>query len=206
MEKGKTKKIAMFGGTFNPVHQAHLFLAREFQKLLGLDRVLLVPANIPPHKMAKHLATAGQRMEMCRLAAKEPYMTVSSIEVEREGKSYTADTLRELEEQYPDARLYLITGADMFLTLQKWYDYPGIISRAVICAAPRITANLPVLRAQGERIRRDGGMAVVLEKVPPPISSTQIRERIRQGLPCTGYLPKEVEDYIKEHHLYQDGR
>ena len=59
MEKGKTKKIAMFGGTFNPVHQAHLFLAREFQKLLGLDRVLLVPANIPPHKMAKHLATAG---------------------------------------------------------------------------------------------------------------------------------------------------
>lgn len=200
------QRIAMLGGTFNPIHNGHLFLAKKFYELLKLDRVLLMPTRIPPHKQPKNLATGEQRMAMCRLAARSyGFIQACDMELKRRGKSYTADTLRELEGLYPQAKLYLITGADMFLTLQGWWKYPEIIAKAVICAAPRNDSDAAALHRHAEKIRRDGGQTVILEQRPPDISSTEIRRRSAAGESLEGLLPPAVAGYIREQRLYEAG-
>ena len=106
-------RIGIYGGTFNPIHTAHVHLVREFIKRLSLDRVILIPTGTPPHKATHQLASGADRIEMCRLAAAdiaECPVTVSDIEVLRTGKSYTADTMTELKAQYPDDALFLLMG------------------------------------------------------------------------------------------------
>ena len=133
-------RIGIYGGTFNPIHTAHVHLVREFIKRLSLDRVILIPTGTPPHKATHQLASGADRIEMCRLAAAdiaECPVTVSDIEVLRTGKSYTADTMTELKAQYPDDELFLLMGEDMFCTVEKWYHPERIFAAAEICAAPR---------------------------------------------------------------------
>ena len=115
-------RIGIYGGTFNPIHTAHVHLVREFIKRLSLDRVILIPTGTPPHKATHQLASGADRIEMCRLAAAdiaECPVTVSDIEVLRTGKSYTADTMTELKAQYPDDELFLLMGEDMFCTVKR---------------------------------------------------------------------------------------
>lgn len=134
---GGVNRLGILGGTFNPIHLGHIGLAQAFISSLKLDLVLLMPASVPPHKEALRLASASHRLNMCQIAARgHDKIEVSRLELERGGKSFTADTLRSLKELYPNAQLYLITGADMFLTLQDWREPETIFSLAAICTAP----------------------------------------------------------------------
>ena len=118
----KVRKIAMYGGSFDPIHNAHVNIAQAFIKKLKLDKLLFIPAGQAPHKAGSDAAPDRHRLAMCELAVTNVKKAeVSDIELKRQGKSYTADTLSELSQLYPDSELYLIMGADMFMTLDTWY-------------------------------------------------------------------------------------
>lgn len=128
------KKIAMFGGTFNPIHNGHLCLAKTFVRQLQLDKVLLVPTYAPPHKQYQDTTSPEDRFQMCRLAAEDINdLEALDLEIKRQGPSYTVDTLCQLKKEHPEEELYLITGGDMFLTIQNWKEAQEIMRLAVIC-------------------------------------------------------------------------
>lgn len=114
LEPGK-RRIGIYGGTFNPPHSGHVHLARTLAQALGLERVLIIPANLPPHKQAHELASGADRMEMCRLAFPDEPFEISGLELSRGGKSYTCDTLAALQKQYGNAEFYLFMGTSMTL-------------------------------------------------------------------------------------------
>ena len=137
-------KIGIYGGSFNPPHLGHMAAAESAAKYLGLDELLLIPAGIPPHKMlSADAAGAEDRLAMTRLMGEQIALdtgvkvTASDMEIMREGKSYTADTLRILHEQRPDDELWLLMGTDMFLTFQYWYKPDEIVQYAGLCAFGR---------------------------------------------------------------------
>ena len=198
-------KIAMFGGSFDPIHNGHVSLAHVFVESLGLERVLIIPTFYPPHKQKKTTVTSEQRLEMCRLAFYgEDIFEVSDIEIRREGKSYTYMTLEELSRIYPDDELYLITGADMFMTIDEWKNPDIIFSRAVICGVPRNDDDISDLRAKAERLSSMGARTEILDPGIMTVSSTDIRNRIAEGMSVHGLVPQAVEDYIIKNGLYAD--
>ena len=194
------RKTAVFGGTFNPIHNGHLVLGKALAERLGLDRVLLIPTASPPHKQAPHLIAAQHRLAMCQLAVEgKELFTVSDLEIRRGGKSYTVDTLRALHSKFPDDRFFLLTGADMFLTLQSWREFPEIARLAVLCGVPRNQADIVRLNEHAEVLARQGARCVTVNVKPPDVSSTQIRERIRTQKSIKGLVPDAVLEYIKEY-------
>ncbi len=198
------QRIAVLGGTFNPIHNGHLYLATAFLQRLCLNQVLLIPTGIPPHKEAADLATGEQRLRMCLLAAAgNPALGVRDLELRREGKSYTVDTLRQLRQEFPGAALYLITGADMFLTLDRWVAFREILSLATVCAAPRDAVSATELRRFARVLEQAGGNALVLDEFPPAISSTMVRQMVKAGKSIEGLVPKAVEEYIRSNNLYR---
>lgn len=196
------EKLAMFGGTFNPIHNGHLHLVEGFRSRLGFQRVLFIPSRVPPHKAAPDLADAVHRLAMCRLAAEPAGFEVSDLELHREGPSYTVDTLHQLHLMYPDTQLYLIMGADMFLSLEQWYRFEELFQLAQLCAAPRDDNNRQELLSYAKRLQSMGARTHVEDLPLLPVSSTIIRKRIRQGKPISDLVPWAVEHYIMEHHLY----
>lgn len=201
------KRIALFGGTFDPIHNGHVELAREFAALLSLDQVVVMPTFIPPHKLKSDMAPAVDRLMMCRLAC-APYkeLTVSDMEINRRGASFTVLTLEQLQKQCPDAELYLLTGADMFLTVGMWYRFADIARMATICALPRDAADADTLRAHAAKLEALGARCVVAEVSVPAWSSTTVRERLKSGAIPRDMICAEVADYIEAHQLYTEKR
>ncbi len=206
---GPARRYALFGGTFDPIHEGHLRLAREFARRLGLDRVVLMPTSVPPHKLKAYMAPAEDRLAMCRLAAgDDPLFAVSDLEIRRGGASFTADTLAALHEQEPGVSWYLITGADMFLTLGTWNRFEEIAGLAVLCAAPRDGVGPEALRECAAALEKRGARCIVEEIPEFPVSSTELRQRLREGpdavrrLSAEGKLPPAVAEYIVKHQLY----
>lgn len=196
------RKTAVFGGTFNPIHNGHLVLGETLAQRLNLDRVLLIPTASPPHKQAPHLIAAEHRLAMCRLAVKDhPLFIVSDLEIRRGGKSYTVDTLRDLHRQFPHDRLYLLTGADMFLTLQDWRQFPQIARLAVLCGVPRNEADAAALGRHAQLLAQLGACCVTVNVKPPDVSSTQVRALIRAQKSIKGLVPDAVLEYIKEYQM-----
>lgn len=197
-------RIAVFGGAFNPIHFGHLRLAQEFKQRLKLDRVMLIPSSMPPHKQGADMASPSDRLKMCRLAVgRDTLFEVSDIEIKRGGASYTADTLEQLSRLYPDAEWYLITGADMFLTLGTWHRFDDIARLAALCAAPRDSADAARLREYA-RVLEKRGARCIIEDIPRiDISSTDIRKRISGGQSIDGLTPPAVVKYISENSLYK---
>ena len=190
-------KLGIFGGTFNPVHCGHIELVRHFAELAGLDKVLLIPTNIPPHKASRDLLSGETRFEMCCLAVEgDEKIEVSDVELRRDGGSYTIDTLKEIEKQYPDAQLYLIMGADMLMCLDSWRDYRGIIDRCVICAAARNDDSVEELVAKARSLDIPEGRVIISDEEIMTVSSTQIRENIKNSISVRGLVPCTVEEYI----------
>lgn len=199
----RVEKIAVFGGTFNPIHNGHLNLVKSFAKILRADRVLMIPTGMPPHKEAPELAPAFDRLAMCRLAAACcNRMEVSDIEIRRGGASYTAVTLRQIKAKYSDSELYLITGEDMFTTLADWYDPQTIFSLATVCAAPRNKNGIASLVRCAEKLRKLGARTIVEPLEYLPVSSTMVRKAVREGKDISGLVPVPVAAYIHEHNLY----
>ena len=198
------KKMALFGGSFDPIHSSHVSMALRLADVLGLDAVLLMPTYVPPHKIRERMASAQHRLEMCRLvAAEHPILQVSDLEIARGGASFTVDTLTQLSELYPDTQWYLITGADMFCTLRTWHRFAELKNMATFCTVPRDGTSMEALQRYADELTADGVACYVDTQPEQPISSTAIRQRIADGASLDGLVPPTVEAYIREQGLYQ---
>ena len=198
-------KIGIYGGTFNPIHRGHVHILKEFTERIGLDMVLLIPTHVPPHKATSTLARAEDRINMCRLALDDAGIAceVSDIEIRREGKSYTALTLRQLREVYPRDEFYLLMGEDMFMTIQNWYHPEIIFHEATICGTPRSDDGYLAMRDHGEELKNDFGARCIVENIPYlSASSTEIRENMGDREKLLKLLPEPVLDYILEGDIY----
>jgi nicotinate-nucleotide adenylyltransferase len=196
-------RIGILGGTFNPPHLAHLICAQEAFLQLGLDRVVLIPARIPPHKPVEEEPGPEHRLELCRLAIQgdEHRFEVSGVEIAREGPSYTVDTLEELRSSAPDHELFLIVGGDIAAGLPDWREPERVLSLATLAIAERRgTSRADVDNAL--RVLRGGERAQFFRMPRIAISSTMLRERVRAGESIRYYTPDPVISYIDHHHLY----
>lgn len=200
-------KIGIFGGSFDPPHLGHILALQEFQQKLSLDRVLVIPANNPPHKQLAFCgASAEQRLHMTRLAVQDlPYAEVSDLELRREGKSYTADTVEELRKLYPEDEFFLMMGTDMFLSFSSWHDPQRITAQATLVAACRIEDKTGKLSTCAQRLREEmGAKCILLQNDFLPYSSTVTRAMLAFG--CgEEYVPCKVYSYICDNGLYYLG-
>lgn len=200
-------RTGIYGGTFNPIHNGHIHILREFIVRLELDRVLVIPTGTPPHKLARELAPAADRLAMCELAAgeiTEAPVEVSDMETRREGKSYTVETLEALRTRYPEDRFFLLMGEDMFLTVDEWYRAGDILSTTTLCASPRSADGLSRLGEKAADLKARFGADCVVCPIPwVEVSSTRIREKIDEEQPLTGLVPESVAAYIKANGLYR---
>ena len=193
----------MFGGSFDPVHNGHVQLAQAFIKELSLDRVFIVPAFISPFKQNGAAVLPVHRAEMCRLAFKDiPQAENCDIEIKREGSSYTYQTLEALTDKLDTEKIYLITGADSFMTIHKWKEPESIFRHAVICGLPRNDDDISVLEKQSEYLHALGAETRILNISVMTVSSTEIRSRAANGESIKGLVPDDVERYIVENRLY----
>ncbi|MDR2932622.1 MAG: nicotinate-nucleotide adenylyltransferase [Oscillospiraceae bacterium] len=199
-------KVGVLGGTFNPVHNSHLYIAGEYARLLNLDTVLFIPTFTPPHKSAGALAGADDRLAMCALAVRDhPLFEICDYEAKRPEKSYTFKTLEYLKETRPGDELYFLMGADMFLTVQNWMSPERIYACATLCAAARESGELKALEEQKIFLESKGARCTVIAVEPRPLSSTDIRAAAAAGGDISNMVPEAVAGYIASHRLYREG-
>lgn len=202
-------KIGIYGGSFNPPHLGHLAAAKAAVDALRLDKLVFVPAGIPPHKdLAPGSPTSGQRLEMTRIAADQLLMPditeVWDVEIRREGKSYTADTLALAAQRWPGAELWLLMGTDMFLTLHRWHEPEKILALAGVCAFGRTEQDgEEVFAPQRDFLSRAYSAKLATIAVPGlvDVSSTRLRELLPQG-GGREFLPQAVYGYVLREKLY----
>jgi nicotinate-nucleotide adenylyltransferase len=193
-------RIGVLGGTFDPIHVAHLLLAEQAREQLVLDKVLLVPAGDPWRKADRDISPAKQRLEMVRRAAAgNPYLEVDDRELRREGPTYTVDTLRELRgEMEADDDLFLILGEDALIDLPNWKDPAALAEYASIAVAPREGF------AEPSTLPFDPTLVQRIDMPFVDISATDLRRRARLGQSLRYMVPDAVIDFILEQGLYQD--
>lgn len=199
------KKIGIMGGTFNPVHNAHLELANCAKEQYALDFVIFMTSGNPPHKKHKNIPDGELRLGMLKLAisGKENFLA-DDFEVKSEEYSYSVNTMRHLREKYPQSELYFIIGGDSLRGLPKWYKPEELVKLCKFLVYPRGGTDLG--DDIYEIVKKYGGEIYPLHSPVINISSTQIREKIVQGEDVSGMLPESVLEYIKEHRLYtEDG-
>ncbi|MCM2359827.1 MAG: nicotinate-nucleotide adenylyltransferase [Geobacteraceae bacterium] len=215
-------KVGILGGTFNPIHIAHLRIAEEVRDRFDLAEVMFVPAAAPPHKPLAGDLPFARRCEMVRRAiAGNPFFSVSDIEQRRGGKSYSIDTLRAFRQERPDDEFFFIIGSDSFLEFGSWRDYggffdycnlvvverPGAVVTALDQALPVAIAHEFCYYGAEKRLAHRSGYSIYhLEGVPLDISSSSIRELARLGRSIRYLVPEAVEHYIKEQRLYANAR
>lgn len=188
------RRIGLYGGTFNPVHNAHLMVADQVGSSLCLNKVLLMPDNQPPHIDHKDTIASKFRLDMLKLAVQDnPLLGIETEEIERGGISYTYDTIKALKKKHPNYDYYFIIGGDMVDYLPKWYRINDLIK----------LVNFVGVRRPGAENHTD--YPVIWVDVPQvDFSSSDIRQRIHDGRSIKYMVPEKVEEYIKEHHLYHD--
>lgn len=196
--------IGVFGGAFNPIHYGHLLLAEYIREEFNLEKVIFVPAGKPPHKQEEDLEASQHRYNMvCRAVSQNPFFEVSRTEINRSGVTYTSDTLEELAALHPGKELGFICGADSILNLTTWHNINKIFELACLIVAGR--PDTPEIEFQNMvRWFKDQYDAKILYAGTPliEISSTQIRERMKNGLSIRYMVPDEVLGYIQLHMLY----
>lgn len=200
-------RIGIFGGSFNPPHRGHLLALREFQEKLRLDEIFVIPANDPPHKtLSANSPDALQRYVLTELACAElAGCTVSDMELKREGKSYTVDTVLALRERFPADALFLLMGTDMFLGFENWYSPEVICKEVTLVVAHREQDDLGTLEQQRQRLReRFGAQVLWLENAFLPYSSTSVRAMLAFGA-GKDYVSPLVYDEIARRRLYYVG-
>ncbi len=220
-------KVGLLGGSFNPIHNGHLTIARHVHESMQLSQVLFIPTGDPPHKRDGSLAPANVRLEMVRLAiADNPLFTVSDIEIRRTGKSYSIDTIRALHHHYgPSTELFFIIGLDAFLDFPTWREPTELLRICHVVVVPRPGQSFQALAGMsllptldpdrlagldtGALNRLDiastSDPGVTCLAFPPcATSASEIRRRVRNKLPVVNMLPPLVQSYILRHSLYQE--
>ena len=195
-------RLGVVGGTFDPMHNGHLGAAEAAIDCAELDQVVFVPTGTPPHRPPT-VATAEQRLQMCRLAtADDPRFIVSDVEVMRSGPSYTVDTLLALRGANPHAELFLVLGWDAAALFRSWHRPQEVMALAPIVVVTRPGRRPPTpqdLAAAGLQ----PGRVVVCERSTPAVSASEIREAVRDGRSISALVPEAVERYIASAHLYR---
>ncbi|MFA5073688.1 MAG: nicotinate-nucleotide adenylyltransferase [Nitrospirota bacterium] len=216
------QRIGILGGTFNPIHYGHLAAGEEIANRLRLDKVLCIPSSLPPHKQEQDMPSAAQRLEMVRLGtAGSPHLEPSDLEITRGGRSFTIDTIKALHHRYPESELFFIIGLDSFLDIKTWKCWKELLRECtfVVISRPGYCfedlAIIDFLHKNQEELRRlDQGIqaqAVVqseefiiyFETIPLyDISSTDIRNKVKQRVSIKYLLPEAVETYIIKNRIY----
>ncbi|MCI8738037.1 MAG: nicotinate-nucleotide adenylyltransferase [Lachnospiraceae bacterium] len=199
------KKVGILGGTFNPVHMAHLIIAEIAREEAGLDDILFIPSGCSYLKDASDILPAKDRIHMTGLAIEDnSHFALSTIEIDRGGNSYTCDTLLELKHRYPDQEYYLIVGADNLFTMEEWKDPEVIFGNAKILAAVRGSKKRADMEEKIAELKEKYHADITLLHVSHvDISSSLIREKIAQGLSIRYMLPEKVREYIIKNHFYE---
>jgi nicotinate-nucleotide adenylyltransferase len=216
------KRIGLFGGTFNPIHLGHLRGAEDIRESFGLERVIFIPAAIPPHKAIENVIEPRSRLEMVEMSTvANPAFSVSDAELERPGKSYSIDTVRYFRERHPDSVFYFILGKDAFEEIETWKDYRNLFSFCsfIVMVRPGFEKGSPFSQLPESLLScfrydpeasswvHESGHAVHFREITfLDISSTKIRELIGKGKSVKYLVSSEVEAYIRTHGLYQRGR
>ncbi|MGD1046279.1 MAG: nicotinate-nucleotide adenylyltransferase [Bacteroidota bacterium] len=189
------KRIGIFGGTFDPPHKGHIAIAEQAKKQLGLHCVYFIPAYIPPHKHQHSSTSAQHRVNMMKLAIRgRKEFKISTIELRRRGISYTVDTLKAFKQKFPQAELVFIIGADNMAQFHSWKSPKTILTLASLAVYKRKGFSFSLKESAIEFILLKGRMLRV--------SSTEIRNRIKIGIPIQALVPNPVVLYIKQHSLY----
>ncbi len=198
-------RLGVLGGTFDPIHYGHLAIAEEARVRLNLDEVLFVPAGSPPHKTNHILTPAPHRLAMLRLAtASNPHFTISTIEIDRPGPSYTVDTLTTLRYLGSNCQsLFFIAGSDALRDLITWRSPERILQLCTFVVVHRPGITLPSLETLERQLPRLTSRLIFLEGPRFDLSATELRRRIQLGLPIRYQLPEKVRHYITKHHLYR---
>ena len=197
-------RIGLFGGTFDPIHNGHLHIARSFADELDLESVILLPAGDPYHKTAPRTA-AHHRLAMAEIAAQaDSRLAVSDCDIVRQGATYTHDTVQIFRQHFPAAELWLLIGMDSLLQLHTWHRWQNLVRQCRIAAAPRPGSSLaqapaPLQSWLAEALPQ--GRLHILQAEPLPISSSQIRQQLAAEHTSPD-LPPAVLDYIRQHQLY----
>ena len=198
-------RVGVFGGTFDPIHIGHLVSAEEVRVKLELERVVFVPARLPPHKLDQVVSPVEHRLAMVELAiASNLHLAVSRVDIDRSGPSYTVDTIKLLKDEWgPGVEIYFIMGSDSLLDILTWHEPRRLIKlcRFAVVSRPGYQVDLDelddLLPGVASRVR-------MLNAPELAISSTDIQRRVREGLPIKYQVPEAVEDYIYQRKLYQN--
>jgi nicotinate-nucleotide adenylyltransferase len=200
-------RIGVLGGTFDPIHLGHLEAATAARIRLSLDRVILVPSRMPPHRNIEPRASVYHRFAMTALAANSrDRLLVSDLELRRDGQSYTASTLDALHgEGYPASQLFFIIGADAFSEIETWHDYPRVLSLSNFVVVPRrgisYTQMSPIPDPQS-LVPGAATSVTFVEVQTPEVSSSEIRRRVASREPIEALVPPAVAEHIRRHRLY----
>jgi nicotinate-nucleotide adenylyltransferase len=202
------KSIGLIGGTFDPIHNAHLIIAEEVRASLNLSEMVFIPAGEPPHKLKRPITPAHHRLAMVELAiASNPHFSISRVEVDRDGPSYLVDTLRLLHEQWgPHTQLSFVIGWDSLEDFPTWYKPDEILQQLAHLITVRRPGYVDNVEYNKKLESRLPGLQKRLCVIPVPqldISSTDLRARMAEQRPVKYQLPEAVEQYILKHHLYR---
>ncbi len=199
-----SNKIGIMGGTFDPIHDGHIQLAKTAYEQYSLDEIWFMPSGDPPHKEGQHITPGNMRMDMVRLAmpAGFPFLA-SDFEIKRTGLTYTAETLHMLSQMFPGKKWYYIVGEDSLLYMEKWHTPEVIFQKAVILAAPRHARISDRLQAHMDWLRKTYCADIRLLDSPfIPVSSREIRQAVKAGDQYVPHVPDNVLKYIHNHHIY----
>ena len=192
-------RVGVMGGTFDPIHNGHLVAASEVQSWFDLDEVVFVPTGQPWQKADRDVSKAEDRYLMTVIAtASNPRFAASRVDLDREGATYTIDTLRDLKKRWPDADLYFITGADAMAAILSWRDHEELFGLAHFVGCTRPGHNIDEHTLDG----LPKGNITIVEIPALAISSTDCRARVERGEPVWYLVPDGVVQYIAKHHLY----
>jgi nicotinate-nucleotide adenylyltransferase len=203
------RRVGVLGGTFDPVHYGHLVIAEEVRAALDLAEMIFIPAGHPPHKQGEIVSTAEDRLAMLELAtASNPHFSISLVDLDRPGPSYTIETLKLLHEQWSEkTAICFVIGWDSLEDLPKWYEPEGVLEQM----AHLVAVHRPGYQEEPEfRQRLEARLPGIGEKLLPvsapqlAISSTDLRRRVAEGRPIRYQTPEAVERYIVEHNLYKN--
>jgi nicotinate-nucleotide adenylyltransferase len=190
-------KVGIFGGTFDPIHNGHLITAQSVREIRKLDKIIFIPAFISPHKSDVKTSSAEHRLNMIKIATGDiPFFECSDIEIRRDGISYTVDTLRELKKSYDD--LEFIIGYDNIFKFHDWKDPDEIFKLSKIIVLRRKSSLPPPFEDKYSR------EAIFVQTRGIEISATDIRERVKKGMPIHFLVPQKVEEYIYQNKLYTE--